>query len=1541
MEVLYEVTLDKVRYNYFITKPYIEEPSVFIYFSDYHLPTILNNIDHLNLPLSKFSSIHVPAITKTVKGVSINTNKIYPDLLKLLEDKKIPIRLVKTLPRKIERSLLVDLNPLLYQLAPVFDRLKFNKFEFYFNTIDAYIKSTSKLTQNMYPIFYVDAVNTTPEFINDLTKYLQRNDFEIELPNADKLYVAYFDGNKTFYLLLGQKIKDKLVINKNVFYKLIRSYKKAHEKFVKSAAEEVFTKDPDKVIDSVIKKYNITSPDVKSNIKIILKQYLQAHPDEIETAIKNPTEFIQRALNDIANIDIKLTDLNQKEVAKKLEEVGKVFIKPEKITPKVNYEFAQVIPIEEEVQLETTVANRHKKEFETIQDYYLEKIVKSLEEGENPVQIVDIKKELKDNNVNRFYKYTITVKDNQGRLYDLNINIPALINDRYFKLNGKTYILVNQLFLKPITKAKHNSARFLTNYATITLELRNVKLPVTDINEILDYVVNKYKNHIKTIVENTDNEQIPNIELIKYKAIEFDNGYTIYGFNPIGNNEYIIVEKTDENGNVEFYTVYDANDKKLKRIDADNNEHEIPLKFREYLVNKIQKIISDYDANDILAKSLKSVPYIQLHIAGVKLPLIKFMILYHGLVGALEKLRIPYRIDDKEDLSAYYTVKFKDKYINIYPTNIKQRYIVNGLKLSKIPFDKYSLEEFEANENTRRSIFENEYGAYSVHNFDLIRRNIVDTITKELLEYEGRPTEFDEIINEMLDTLFNERPLSPVDLRITRLRLSEILHNILYKQISMAKNDYEIRSKVDKTAKIYIDPDYVIKQLLQGESTLQYVEPANPIDELNTATRVTPKGIGGIPKASIQLVHRLIPFEKDVDGKYVSSYFGNISALDTNEYSNVGVNQQLTNQALVSDKFGLFGLRYNIRDLKFETLGVGEALAPWISSIDHDRTVKMAQQMRQVIPIENPTPPIVQSGMESIIPQISSNRFTIRAEDDGEVVEVKDGEYIVVQYKNGQKRLYDIRPRLARIKRGRYLPLDIYVNVKPGDKIKKGQIIAGTKHTKDGLYTYGRNVVVALMPYNGGTFEDGWVVTEDTLEKFAHKIYKEVNVIIPDTATVEDFIDQIGTEVKRGQPLVTFSFKTTKDATDYMDNLEIDADEELFEMLSKNEIIVESPVDGIIKDIRIYINGKVDPKIETAWNKITKQLSQYINKASKINGKDDFSYLDNIDTTIFKRGSHKYRSRQFKGARILYLIEETRVPGLQDKFVFRGGNKGTVAYIIPKDKKPIALDSKLKIDWIHNSLSVIGRKNANILLELGVGKALYFLNKKAKEMASDSKVKTKEIKRLVLDVYNALDQTPNKEYYNKIKAKLDEIPDNKFRELCKQIDPLEKPLFIWLALPFSQMKVDWINDALKILGVPLEEKVYIPELDMVTENPVTVGVAYVTMLEFLPDAMLGYRSTERYSSLTGQAVKGRSNEGIGGARIDELTLAGLISYLGGDSKLIEELYTVQADDHIAKQDVQHHIIQTGEPPETYRRDETKTKQLLRELLIGKGLNPGF
>jgi hypothetical protein len=184
-------------------------------------------------------------------------------------------------------------------------------------------------------------------------------------------------------------------------------------------------------------------------------------------------------------------------------------------------------------------------------------------------------------------------------------------------------------------------------------------------------------------------------------------------------------------------------------------------------------------------------------------------------------------------------------------------------------------------------------------------------------------------------------------------------------------------------------------------------------------------------------------------------------------------------------------------------------------------------------------------------------------------------------------------------------------------------------------------------------------------------------------------------------------------------------------------------------------------------------------------------------------------------------------------------------------------------------------------------------------------------------------------------------PNDQFREICKSIkDPQEDPVFIWIAIPFTKIEEKDIKFTLEeILGVPLLERVFIPELNAYTEKPIAVGFGYVTILEHMPDIMMGYRSRGKYT-IVGQGARGQSKEGEKASQsLDTLTLVGLLDRLGEDSEVVKELFTVQADDHFAKNYVMSQIIQKGAAPEDYPLGETGSKNLMKVIMYGLSLDP--
>ena len=1598
----------------------INKPSIVVFFPliPKNNETVYEIISQLNVPSFRFPKIFIPLVRKNVKGIVINTyefvNKLHSKDYSILKR----YRLIKTFPQiktaqDFKKGLIVDLFPIYNQLAPLFEKYEDNElkyFELYFSIVSDYLVKLEKyklLGIDIYPILVSNVYSDEDiKYFEKMENYIRKRSYKIPISNYNvDLYGAVPFIKNPIYLILALSHKEDsgafyewefLKRNLEKFFELtisrIKSFEKLVNKTIDDSEIEKISKHisvvaTNSVIGAVLQ--NIDDEERKQKIENLAKQIVSEYVKEKNISIdeskfsseEDYNQFVKQLFSNALKEKLNLvyTDVSQLSPEQIVDILEFHSINPVEIkAAPVDKIFNKLFNLEENIKVNSTTIDLHEKEFEKRIDGYIKTLFRMLEDTKNlPVQksIVNVQRKLIDDNVDRYWLYTFTLKNEKtGETYDVNIKIPALINKRYFKIGGKTYILTNQRFLKPLTVTEKNKARFLTYYAIVTLDLRNYKLSINDPNTLIEYIKQKYP---KLIVEDSPAEVLEQIEEflepIKYEYVKFRDGDILFGYNPISPEKFVIVEKSD---GARF--IYDKQKKEIIYIDKEGNETETGLTLSEFLTEYLIEKIKKENPNDRLSDSKINLPYLEIYLGGLKMPYILFLFGNLGVKKSLEKLGIEFSIDDKKDKDAYISIPFNngEKFVNIYPRTNREKFIVNGLFTVKYEdvFSKFDLNEFESKREIRDEFLDELFGSGAAHMNELFRKFMVDPITKDVLKAEGFSTNyFDILTKDLPDILFNSKVFKPTDIRIHRARLSEIVLHILYKQLAQAKHEFEKRIKglikagkqikEEYKDKYYIDPDYILKQLVQGESLLQYTEPVNPVDELNVATRITPKGIGGLPNDAVTIKHRLISFHKDPNtGKYVSAHFRNISPLDTNEYSNVGSNAQLTWGAIVSDKYGLFHTKYDLSDVTFETLGIGESLAPFVNSVDHDRVIKMAQQLRQTIPINNPTVPYIMTGTELLIPQVASPRFVIKSEGMGKVVDIVPDKYIKVAYEDGTTKIYNIMPRLARIKRGLFMPVKLIPQVKKGDIVKTNQILATSVQLTNGVYKYGRNVCTAINTYRAAGYEDAWVVTESALKKFAHKRYQEVIVIVPPDASVDIFKYQKGTKVKFGD--VILRFKYDKSLKEYMDETGLGNVEELeaqaqlqaysgsrtiFE--NNGYIEIKSPVDGEIKEVRIYINGrkKLDPVIEKAWETTTKEYKQMIEMAKLYNGEEDYSFEDTIDTTMFVRSGHKYKGNEFKGALVVFLIETERIPQSGDKFVFRGGNKGTVtAKVIPEGKEPIALDTKLKIEWIHNPLSIVGRKNANFLIEIGLGKIFYFLNKKVREMLNDKKIKTEEIKKFIVDVYKSVAQIFNSEKINNLVNSLEQniqiISDKEFREWLKDIDEENNPKFVFIAPAFAKIEyLEKIEEILKeYFNVPLYEKVYFPELKTYSEKSYLVGFAYVTILEHMPDIMAGFRSTGKYSAITGQGQKGESRKGEKGSlSLDSLTVGAIISALGVNSKVLKEFFTVQSDDHLAKKYVINKILQEGKSPEEYPTSETKSKRTLRNLFYSLHLDPGF
>ncbi|MDX2199274.1 MAG: DNA-directed RNA polymerase subunit beta [Phycisphaerae bacterium] len=151
-----------------------------------------------------------------------------------------------------------------------------------------------------------------------------------------------------------------------------------------------------------------------------------------------------------------------------------------------------------------------------------------------------------------------------------------------------------------------------------------------------------------------------------------------------------------------------------------------------------------------------------------------------------------------------------------------------------------------------------------------------------------------------------------------------------------------------------------------------------------------------------------------------------------------------------------------------QTVGVSAALIPFLEHDDANRALMGSNMQRQAVPLIISDPPIISTGMERAVAENSG--MVIHARQNGTVTYV-DAMRIVIDDTDEYvlRKFVGLNERTCLNQR----PI-----VRPGQKIKKGQIIADGASTEHGELALGRNVLVAFMTFDGYNFEDAILISE-------------------------------------------------------------------------------------------------------------------------------------------------------------------------------------------------------------------------------------------------------------------------------------------------------------------------------------------------------------------------------------------------------------------------------------------------------------------------------
>lgn len=512
----------------------------------------------------------------------------------------------------------------------------------------------------------------------------------------------------------------------------------------------------------------------------------------------------------------------------------------------------------------------------------------------------------------------------------------------------------------------------------------------------------------------------------------------------------------------------------------------------------------------------------------------------------------------------------------------------------------------------------------------------------------------------------------------------------------------------------------VVRDFFSSSQLSQFMDQVNPLAELEHKRRLSTMGPGG-------LTRERAGFEvRDVH----SSYYGRICPIQTPEGSSIGLVNYLASNARIND-YGFLEApyfrvekgvvskevvwldafeeqKYNIaqsdtplndkheiiakrvvarvkgvpgicdRDeisyldtTPSHSVSVSASLVPFLGHNDANRVLMASNMQRQAVPPVLPEPPLVGTGHEEKAAHDSAQ--VLIADVPGVISEV-DGQSISVKTESGT-RTY----ALSKFKRSNQSTcLSQRPVVKPGDKVKKGMVLADGSATSAGVLSLGKNLLVAFSPWHGGNFEDAIILSERVAQE---DIFTSVHI--------ETFICSVR-DTKLGPEMTTPDIPNVSE--DKLRNLD-------------EEGIIR--IGAEVRDGDILV-GKISPKGESELTAEERLLRAIFGEKAR-DVKDTSLILPHgkqgrvISIKVFSRDrGDKLDPGIIK--KIQIEVAQLRKIRAGDKLAGRYGNKGVISQVRPVEDMPFLADGT-PVDIVLNPLGVASRMNLGQIFETHLGLA--------------------------------------------------------------------------------------------------------------------------------------------------------------------------------------------------------------------------------------------
>ena len=510
-----------------------------------------------------------------------------------------------------------------------------------------------------------------------------------------------------------------------------------------------------------------------------------------------------------------------------------------------------------------------------------------------------------------------------------------------------------------------------------------------------------------------------------------------------------------------------------------------------------------------------------------------------------------------------------------------------------------------------------------------------------------------------------------------------------------------------------------INQLFYTGRFSQFLEQTNPLTELTHKRRLNALG-GGLTKRRAKIEVR------DVH----SSHYARICPIETPEGQNIGLITSLACYASVNefgflvapyrkvvkgkvtdhvdylmaddeerlkiapattpvDKSGkLVGERIEVRTGSEEVylvapaevdyvgispqalVGISSALIPFLEHDDANRALMGANMQRQSVPLLRPEAPRVGTGLER---QAAMDSGMLLVSEDAGVVESVDAREVVI--KKGRKK---INYPLVNFERSNQ---DTILHQRPvvvmGDKIEVGDLLADGPSSDFGELALGRNLLVAIMPYDGYNYEDAIVISD--------RLVRE-NLL--DSVHIEEF-EVKAEETKLGPEEITADIPNIS--------------KEDLKNLDEFGVVREGTV---IRTGDILV-GKITPRGESEPTPEEKIFRSIFGERAR-NVRNTSLRMHPVAGTAKVSKVKKFTREQGDeldagvNELVKVFVAQRKTISKGDKLAGRHGNKGVISTIRPLAEMPFLPDGT-PVDIVLNPMGVPSRMNLGQIFEANLG----------------------------------------------------------------------------------------------------------------------------------------------------------------------------------------------------------------------------------------------